>query len=152
MSSRNVHEVCPHQAEHACCGVWDRRTLRVCEEIESVIGPVIEALERAGFSRKDAFAVRLAMEEAIVNAIKHGHRYDATKEVRVRSQVSEQCVLLEVEDEGPGFRPEAVPDPLRDENLDRSSGRGLLLMRHYMTWVRYNDAGTCVTLCKRRNS
>ena len=56
------------------------------------------------------------------------------------------------EDEGPGFDPHQVPDPLAPENLEKSSGRGLLLMRTYMTWIRYNECGNQVTLCKQRSS
>ena len=58
-------------------------------------------------------------------------------------------VLAEVEDEGPGFKPEEVPDPLALENLERSSGRGLFLMRSYMTWVRHNERGNEVTMIRR---
>jgi serine/threonine-protein kinase RsbW len=119
-------------------------------EIECVLEEVVGRLNRAGFANKDVFGVRLALEEAIVNAVKHGHRGDYSKPVHVRFQVSTEFVMVEVEDQGPGFRPDEVPDPLAPENLDRGSGRGLLLMRAYMSWVRFNDKGTCVTLCKKR--
>ncbi len=92
--------------------------------------------------------MRLALEEAVMNAIRHGHHYDRSKHVHLRYHVTQECLLAEVEDEGPGFNPAAVPDPREPENLERESGRGLLLMRSYMTWVRYNERGTCVTLCK----
>jgi serine/threonine-protein kinase RsbW len=153
MSDGNPREVCPYQGEdHACPESWRLRTLHSRPEIVPFIEELVQEMERAGFSRKESFAVRLALEEALVNAIKHGHREDTSKEVRVRHHVTETCVLVEVEDQGPGFRPEEVPDPLALENLERSSGRGLLLMRNYMTWVRHNAAGTCVTLCKRRKA
>ena len=95
--------------------------------------------------------LRLAVEEAIVNGLKHGHGYDPSKEVRVRYHVTENCAFFEVRDQGPGFDPGDVPDPLDPENLERPSGRGLFLMRTYMTWIRYSDSGTCVSLCKRRS-
>jgi serine/threonine-protein kinase RsbW len=102
-----------------------------------------------GYSAKDVFGVRLALEEAVVNSIKHGHQYDPTKQAEVRYRVNHEHVLVEVEDQGPGFDPSQVPDPTAPENLERSSGRGLFLMHRYATWVRYNQKGNCVTLCKR---
>jgi serine/threonine-protein kinase RsbW len=60
-------------------------------------------------------------------------------------------VLAEVEDEGPGFNPAVVPDPTLPENLEQTGGRGLLLMRHYMSWVHYSERGNHVTLGKCRS-
>jgi serine/threonine-protein kinase RsbW len=116
--------------------------------MEPVIGEIVGELEKAGFTDRERFAVRLALEEAITNAIRHGHRYDRNKSVRLRYHVTPECVLAEIEDEGPGFDPTAVPDPRAPENIECEGGRGLLLMRSYMTWVRYNERGTCVTMCK----
>jgi serine/threonine-protein kinase RsbW len=103
------------------------------------------------YSEKDRWSMCLALEEALVNALKHGHQFDPTKHVRVRFTVVAARVLVQVCDEGAGFDPKAVADPLAPENLDRPSGRGLLLMRAYMTSVRFNRRGNRVTLCKRRS-
>ena len=136
----------------ADCGEdWDRAAVRRPGEIGRVLDEVVEKLRAAGFSPKEEFGVRLALEEALVNAIKHGHRGDPSKQVRLRYRVEADRVTMEVEDQGPGFRPELVPDPLAPENLERDSGRGLLLMRKFMTSVRHNDKGTCVMLCKCRS-
>jgi serine/threonine-protein kinase RsbW len=129
---------------------WERVTFRRSADVEAVLDAVVEKLRVAGYSRQEQFGVRLALEEAIVNALKHGHRGDQSKQVKVRYRVEAERVTVEVEDEGPGFRPEQVPDPLAPENCQRDCGRGLLLMRSYMTSVRYNERGTCVTLCKHR--
>jgi serine/threonine-protein kinase RsbW len=83
-----------------------------------------------------------------VNAIRHGHKGDVTKQVRVSYSVTADEVVAEIEDEGPGFDPQQVPDPLSPENLERPSGRGLFLMRHYTSWVRFSPRGNCVTLCR----
>jgi len=101
-----------------------------------------------GYSERDSFCMRLAIEEAVVNGLVHGNRNDPTKQVRVRYRVRPENVLAEVEDEGDGFDPRGVPDPTAMENLDKSSGRGLFLIEHYTTWVRYNASGNRVTLCK----
>jgi serine/threonine-protein kinase RsbW len=133
-----------------CRESWQRVALRRPAEVVAVLDAVLETLRAAGYSHKEQFGVRLALEEAVVNALKHGHRGDLSKQVQVRYRVEAARVTVEVEDEGPGFRPEDVPDPLAPENCERDCGRGLLLMRSYMTSVRYNERGTCVTLCKYR--
>jgi serine/threonine-protein kinase RsbW len=112
---------------------------------------VAAAMEAEGYPERDVFAVRLALGEALANALKHGHKNDPGKEVAVRYHVGAWRVVAQAEDRGPGFDPGAVPDPLAPENLEKSSGRGLLLMRHYLTWLRYNARGNSVTLCKRRS-
>jgi serine/threonine-protein kinase RsbW len=121
-------------------------------EIPHVIEKIVDAMTDYFYSEKDVFAVRLALEEAVVNAIRHGNREDATKHVNVSFLVGPERVLIEVQDEGEGFDPREVPDPLAPENLERSSGRGLYLIRTYMTWVRYNSRGNCVTMCRSRTS
>jgi serine/threonine-protein kinase RsbW len=125
--------------------------VRTLEDGIQVIDSVIAAMDRSGFSGKDLFGVRLAMEEAIVNAVKHGNRGDKNKHVRVGYQVHQERVLVEIEDQGSGFNPDQVPDPTAPENLEKPSGRGLLLMKTYTTWVRFNARGNCVTLCKERS-
>jgi serine/threonine-protein kinase RsbW len=131
-------------------GDWCLKILHSSHEIVALLDDLLEEMQAAGYSNKEMFGVRLALEEALVNAIKHGHHHDPSKSVSFRYQLTAGSLLVEIQDEGPGFCPEDVPDPLAPENWERSSGRGLLLMRTYMTWVRYNDKGTCVTLCKQR--
>jgi serine/threonine-protein kinase RsbW len=106
----------------------------------------------AGYTEDDVFAVCLGLNEALLNAIQHGNGADPAKRVRVSYHVTAERLLAEVEDEGPGFDPDAVPDPRAPENLERLGGRGLLLMRTYLTWVRYNPQGNGVTLCKCRSA
>ncbi len=129
---------------------WRTWTLRSWEEIVPALQAVLKILEVAGYSHKERFAVHLSLEEALVNAIKHGHKGDPSKEVQLRCHFTSDYFLAEVEDQGPGFRPEEVPDPFAPENQERPCGRGLLLMRNFMTWVRFNEAGNRVTLCRRR--
>ncbi len=125
--------------------------LRSTAEVAPLLDAVAGAMTGKGFARKDVFGMRLSLEEALVNAIKHGHRGDPAKQVRVRYQVTAEQAFVEVEDEGPGFDRDLVPDALSAEGLERASGRGLLLMRHFMTWVRYNARGNAVALCKQRS-
>ena len=111
---------------------------------------IIRALEAWRFSDHDVFGIRLALEEAVVNAIKHGNGNDPAKSVRIAYQVDDDRVRIEIEDQGPGFNPDEIPDPTLPENLERTSGRGIMLMRSFMNVVQFNDRGNCVVLEKRR--
>ena len=130
---------------------WQSYELHTPDEMHRFLARVMDGMRRLWYSDKEQFGVRLALEEAIVNAIKHGHRGDLSKTVRVCYHVTPAEVRADVEDEGPGFDPFAVPDPLAPENLEQPGGRGVFLMRHYMTAVEFNAAGNRVTLCKVRN-
>ena len=83
---------------------------------------------------------------ALANAIKHGNQMDPTKTVRIMFRAGYQKVRIEIEDQGGGFQPGDVPDPTADENLERPCGRGIMLMRAFMTSIEYNDSGNRVVL------
>lgn len=104
-------------------------------------------LRMCHYEDKEIFGIRLALEEALVNAIKHGNQMDQAKRVHVRFHVSDRTFAIEIRDEGPGFDPEDVPDPTAPENLERPCGRGLLLMRHYMTECEFLPPGN---VCRMR--
>jgi len=103
-----------------------------------------------GFDPRDLFAIRLAVEEALSNAICHGNGNCRDKLVRVRFEVDASQAVIEIEDEGPGFDPADVPDCTSEENLTQPCGRGILLMQWYMSSVSYNQRGNCVRLVRRR--
>jgi serine/threonine-protein kinase RsbW len=96
----------------------------------------------------DVFSIRLALEEALINAIKHGNQMDRSKKVKVSYRLLADRFEIAIADEGPGFDPGDVPDPTAIENLERPCGRGLMLMRHYMSEVQYNDLGNAVVMSK----
>ena len=110
-----------------------------------------ENLRGNSFTDHEIFGIRLALEEALVNAIKHGNQMDRTKNVHVAYHVTNDRFDIFIKDEGSGFDPGDVPDPTAVENLERPCGRGLMLMRHYMTEVHFSDRGNSVTMCKLRN-
>ena len=97
---------------------------------------------------REAFSIKLALEEALVNAIKHGNQMDPAKKVRIAYQLLADRFDVQITDEGPGFDPSDVPDPTAFENLERPCGRGLMLMRHYMTEVAFNERGNSVAMSK----
>ena len=112
---------------------------------------IVSGMEQRGFPPRDVFGVRLALEEALVNAIKHGNRMDPDKSVQIDWTLSEAGVRVVIEDEGEGFDVNDVPDPTDDENLDKPGGRGIMLMRSFMSVVEYNDSGNRLTLEKRKD-
>lgn len=112
---------------------------------------VMDAIKARGFGENALFAIRLALDEALNNAISHGNDRDPTKKVTIRYHIEAEEVRIAVTDEGPGFDPTDVPDPTLDEFLERPHGRGIMLMRAYMTDVHFADGGRTVTMVKQRN-
>lgn len=120
-------------------------------DIDQVETTVLAGLDKFGYPEASRFAVRLSLEEALVNAFQHGHRgLPAETPLEVSFAVSPSEVLVSIKDQGPGFVPVAVPDPTADENLDLPSGRGLMLMRAFMSSVDFEEGGTRVRLVYKR--
>ena len=117
-------------------------------EVQSLI---LHELEVHGFAEKQIFGIRLALEEALTNAIHHGNCGDPKKKVEVEYEVTDQRLWVSITDEGCGFTPEQLPDPTLDENLTKPGGRGVLLMRAYMDDVQFSPAGNRVILTKTRD-
>lgn len=103
-----------------------------------------------GFDNYELFAMALAIDEALVNAIKHGNGCDASKRISIEYAVDVSEVYVKIVDEGGGFDTEALLDPLLPENQTRDSGRGVYLMRSLMTEVAYNATGNQVEMWKSR--
>jgi serine/threonine-protein kinase RsbW len=116
-----------------------------------VVEQVLAEIESAGFTTTALFAVRLALDEALANAIRHGNQSDESKNVVVEYNVDGEAFNVSICDEGPGFNPDAIPDPTLDENLERPCGRGVMLMRAYMSEVSFNESGNCVHMVKRKD-
>jgi len=145
----------PHRHARNVDLTRDKRAQRVLVHGLADLCPFFEKLEVwmevLSYPEDDIFAVRIAAYEAMKNAFEHGNRGDLSKIIDIRYLVTLDEVMLEVEDQGHGFDPAQVPDPLGQENLDWSKGCGLFLMRTEMTWVRFNHTGNRVTLCKQRS-
>ena len=107
-----------------------------------------QLLQERKIPDRDVFCIKLALEEALVNAIKHGNQLDPAKAVRICYRFEADRFEVIIADEGPGFDPEDVPDPTSPENLERPCGRGLMLMKHYMSEVAFSPEGNSVRMCK----
>lgn len=121
------------------------------ENIELVQVAIESSLDMLDLGEKAAHRIGLAVREAVANAIKHGNREEADKRVEVNCTFEESQVLVRIEDEGDGFDPESLPDPLKAENLLKPSGRGILFMNEFMDEIHYTfrpGGGTIVTMKK----
>ncbi|HOI55171.1 MAG TPA: ATP-binding protein [Phycisphaerae bacterium] len=128
-------------------------TLKIPSEVDDiriVQDTIMERMHDAGFNGDSCFAVKLALEESLVNAVKHGNHFDPKRSVTIQYAITPDCVRISVKDEGAGFDPQKVPDPTAVENLTKPSGRGIMLMRAYMDEVTYGDGGRSVTLVKKK--
>jgi len=113
---------------------------------------IMHEVERHKYGENSAFAIRLALEEGLMNAVKHGNKLDAKKTVHVEAKVTNRSAEIIIEDQGEGFARKEVPDPCAHENLFKCSGRGILLMEAYMDKVQYSRGGRRVRMIKKNQS
>jgi serine/threonine-protein kinase RsbW len=121
------------------------------ESVDSAEELTVGVAEEAGFADDDLMKIGMAVRESMVNAVVHGNRYNANKKVRLSVSVSEETLTIKIADQGESFAFENLPDPLAPENLMRTSGRGIFLIRSFMDEFdikRVESGGTEVTLVK----
>jgi len=130
-----------------------RLSFRLSSTMESV-GEVEAAADRmaaeAGLDEDQRFHITMAVREAAVNAVLHGNEYDPSREIAVGIENTGKDLVFTIADQGRGFVPEEVPDPLAEENLLRGTGRGIFLIRSLMDEVHFRQLhpGTEMTLVK----
>ena len=123
------------------------------ETVAAAAAAVAEFIGRFGVSDDAAFGIDMAVREAVTNAVLHGNRQDENKTVDIVLKSSPDAVEISVHDQGPGFNPEDVPDPTANENILKTSGRGIFFMRTFMDevdWLIRPEGGTTVRMLKRR--
>ena len=121
------------------------------ETAHDLIGEVIGEVRSEQWNDKDIFAVELVLEESLANAVKHGNDSDPSKMVRFDCKLNRNTIYVRVEDEGSGFDPNALEDPRKPDNRLIESGRGVLLIKHFATKVKWNDRGNVVEFEKKRS-
>ncbi len=114
-----------------------------------VLDYLMKRVEKLGVIKPERSNLFVALDEAFVNAVKHGNKYDSKKLVRIAAEVSKQEAKFTIEDEGDGFDVANIPDPLDPQNLFRTSGRGVLFIYNIMDEVKYNDRGNRLTMVKK---
>ncbi|HJT33590.1 MAG TPA: ATP-binding protein [Pirellulales bacterium] len=117
---------------------------------QRLLDDLLTQLAEHQWSEHEVHSVHLALEEALVNAIRHGNRSDPSKRVHVLCKLAPERLWVEIRDEGAGFNPDDVPDCTDPERLEIPSGRGIMLMRAFMSRVEYNELGNCVVMEKQR--
>ena len=117
--------------------------------MDGVLHYLIERVSKLGLIKPERSNLFVALDEAFVNAVKHGNRNDPTKLVRITAEISPREARFTVEDEGDGFNVQEIPDPCDPSNLFKSSGRGVLLIYNIMDEVKYNERGNQLTMVKR---
>lgn len=106
--------------------------------------PFVQMLkEWADFSEEDSNRIMLTLSEAVNNAIIHGNKENPDKQVQIKTRLnrSDQVLKISVEDEGEGFNPDEIPDPLKEENLLNEGGRGIYLIKQYADNTQFLDSG-----------
>jgi serine/threonine-protein kinase RsbW len=117
--------------------------------MNGVLHYLIERVAALGVIKPDASNLFIALDEAFVNAVKHGNKHDTNKLVRITADLSAREARFTIEDEGEGFDVNDIPDPRDPENLFKTSGRGVLLIYNIMDAVEYNERGNRLTMVKR---
>jgi serine/threonine-protein kinase RsbW len=127
----------------------DLKNVEVAEEVARRISDTV------GFDEEDQHKIDMAVHESVINAIWHGNKNDPSKRVRLRFEIYHDRLEIRVRDQGNGYDPNQLPDPLAEENLLNVSGRGIFLIRTFMDEYRVESVpgeGTEVILVKRLNS
>ncbi len=114
-----------------------------------VLDYLMKRVEKLGVIKPEKSNLFVALDEAFVNAVKHGNKYDSQKLVRIAAEVSKDEARFTIEDEGEGFDVKNIPDPLDPQNLFKTSGRGVLFIYNIMDEVKYNDRGNRLTMVKK---
>ncbi len=129
---------------HVCVIKSDQRETEIPKKA------ILEEVQHCRFCAEDQFAIKLALEEALTNAVKHGNQGDRSKSIVVRYAVTSRKAVIIVRDEGGGFIPDDIPDPTTPDRLPLPDGRGIMLLRAYMDEVVYRDHGREVYFVKNR--
>ena len=118
------------------------------EAFDEIQDNVLVRMNDFHYTETDLFSVRVAIEEALANALLHGHQGDKSLKIEVAWKVDGTSVEISVKDQGRGYDPAMVPDPTADENLNIPSGRGLAMISAFMDEVVLNERGNRV--CMKR--
>lgn len=120
--------------------------------MHGVLDYLMRRVEKSGVVKSENSNLFIALDEAFVNAVKHGNKFDTTKLVRITAEVSTKEARFTVEDEGEGFNVAEIPDPTNVENLFKTSGRGVLIIHNVMDEVHYNERGNRLEMIKKSDN
>jgi serine/threonine-protein kinase RsbW len=149
----------PQQPNSTPCSSSETTSWRLDQLIESdpdncavIVSQTLRQLEQCEWSSRDVFAIHMSLEEGILNAIRHGNCCNPEKRVHIVIELDRDNFYAQISDEGKGFCLADVPDPTQEENLEKTSGRGVMLIKTFMDRVVYNTSGNSVELFKRKRA
>ena len=137
--------------KHRGSEIVERSLDSTLESVDSAEETVLREATEVGFDEDDLHRIGMSVRECMVNAVVHGNRYNSHKKVRLSMSRTPERFTVRIADQGEGFNPDELPDPLAGDNLLRHSGRGIFLMKAFMDDLqvrRLGPAGTEVTLVK----
>ncbi|MCK5450922.1 MAG: ATP-binding protein [Candidatus Omnitrophica bacterium] len=116
--------------------------------LKEVSERLLSELKKKGIKEDVIFDIHVGFEESLRNAMIHGNKLDPGKKVTIETEITDNSIIIKVEDEGEGFDPSSLPDPTLDKNLLKESGRGVYLIKHLMDLVEYENKGRRVVMTK----
>ena len=119
------------------------------KHIKPTVHTILGILRKNGVDESVVFDIRLSVEEALINAIRHGNRLDERLSVHVDFSYEGDTVSLTIEDMGEGFDYHTLPNPTHEDNVLKTMGRGIFLVRHLMDRVEFNEKGNRITMIKK---
>lgn len=125
------------------------KTLTLPSSFDNIerIEPFVDELQQWAEFGDDTYGnIMLALSEAVTNAILHGNQQDESKNVLIKARQNDSRLVVSIKDEGEGFDPAALPDPLQEENLLKEGGRGVYLIEQFSDDVTYSEGGTKITI------
>lgn len=117
--------------------------------MNDILDYLMKRVEKLGVVKPEQSNLFVALDEAFVNAVKHGNKFDTSKLVKISVEISPQKASFTIEDEGEGFDVNTIPNPTDPENLFKASGRGVMFIYNIMDEVTYNERGNRLTMVKR---
>jgi serine/threonine-protein kinase RsbW len=124
---------------------------RINSDVKNILPVVLEIFQKLkseGVKEDVLFDVRLCLEEAVVNAIKHGNKRNSKKFVYITVKLINRAIEITVKDEGEGFNCKKIPSPVKGRNLKKTSGRGIFLIKKLMDSVNFSDGGSTIKMVK----
>ncbi len=117
-------------------------------QIDNAVQRILKLLQSSGIDKSAVFDIRLCLEEALINAIKHGNKNKKDLPVNITYSISDDKFKISIEDSGNGFDYKHLPNPTAKENLLKTRGRGIYLIKYLMDEVSFNKNGNKITMVK----
>jgi serine/threonine-protein kinase RsbW len=121
----------------------------VLQNVSQLLAELKKKLVELNLDEKSIFALYLSLEEALVNAVKYGNKFNPDLTIDILLKIEPSQIVIQVSDCGSGFDYANIPDPTKDENIIRLGGRGVFLIKKYMDQVEFLNNGSTIKMTKR---